>query len=247
MNILQYILIFVVTTFAGSYAIIFGGGSFLTLTALFLMGVDPKVAVATNQFGTVGQMITGSFIFSKHKTTNPKVIKWAAPAFIIGAIIGAFVLIQIDASLIKKLVSLSIIFFATLTIFKNPEDKSVEGVGKKKFAVGLILTLLTGIYSMVITTSSGTMMTFVLMYLFGLSFKTAVQNRQHIMVLGVALASILLLIKGYVDIYLMIPMFFGRALGGYLGAKFVLRTQGNLLRIIFSVIIILLALQTLLF
>ena len=247
MNLQQYILVFLVTTFAGSYAIIFGGGSFLTLTTLFLLGVDPKVAVATNQCGTLGQMLTGSAIFIKNKKTNPEVIKWAAPAFIVGAIIGALVLIQIDADLIKKLVSLSILLFATLTLFKNPEEIPVDKVGKKKLVAGLFLTAAIGVYSMVITASSGTMLMFVLTYLFGLKFKRAIENRQLIMVTGVALASLLLLFKGLVDIYLVIPMFLGRALGAYLGANIVLKTHGNFLRVVFSVVIILLALKTLLF
>jgi len=247
MSLQQYILIFLVTTFAGSYAIIFGGGSFLTLTTLFLLGVDPKVAVATNQTGTLGQMLTGSFIFIKHKKTNPEVIKWAAPAFIVGAIIGALVLIQIDAELIKKLVSWSILILATLTLFKNPEEISVDKVGNQKLILGLLFTVAIGVYSMVITASSGTMLMFVLTYLFGLKFKRAIENRQCIMILGVVLACSLLAIKGLVDVYLVIPMFFGRALGAYLGANIVLKTHGHFLRVIFSIVIISLALKTLFF
>jgi uncharacterized membrane protein YfcA len=100
---------------------------------------------------------------------------------------------------------------------------------------------------MVITASSGTMLMFVLTYLFGLKFKRAIENRQLIMVFGVALACILLATRGLIDIYLVIPMFFGRALGGYLGASIVLKTHGHFLRVIFSIVIILLALKTLFF
>lgn len=247
MEIQQYILVFLVTTFAGSYAIIFGGGSFLTLTTLFLLGVDPKIAVATNQCGTLGQMLTGSTFFITKKKTNPEVIKWAAPAFLVGAIIGAFVLIQIDAQMIKKLVSVAIVIFATLTLFKNPEEIPVDKVGKKKLVVGLLFTAAIGVYSMVITASTGTMLMFVLMYLFGLKFKRAVENRQLVMIAGVFIACAILFFKGLVDIYLVIPMFLGRALGGFLGANIVLKTHGSFLRVVFSVVIILLAIKVLLF
>jgi len=67
------------------------------------------------------------------------------------------------------------------------------------------------------------------------------------MVSGVVLACVLLAIKGLVDIYLVIPMFLGRSLGGYLGANIVLKTHGHFLRIVFSTVIIGLAVKTLFF
>lgn len=247
MALQEYILVFLVTTFAGMYGLIFGGGSFLTLPTLFLLGIDPKVAVATNQLGSIGQMLTGSWIFIKNKKVNPEVIKWAAPAFLAGAIVGANILIQIDAQLIKKLVSGAIIIFATLILFKNPEQVPLDKVGGQKKVFGLLLVFLIGIYSMVITASTGTMMIFVLMYLFGLKFKRAIENRQPTIIIGVMSAVIFLWIKGYINPILAIPLFLGRAFGAYLGAKIVLTTRSHFLRIIFSVVTILLAVKVLLF
>jgi len=70
MSLEQYILVFLVTAFAGMYGLIFGGGGFLVLPTLFLLGIDPKVAVATNQLGSIGEMIVGSWIFIKNKKIN---------------------------------------------------------------------------------------------------------------------------------------------------------------------------------
>ena len=55
---MEYILIFLVSTFAGTYALMFGGGSFLTLPTLFLLGVDPKIAIASNQLDHAGHRIS---------------------------------------------------------------------------------------------------------------------------------------------------------------------------------------------
>lgn len=243
----QSILIFLVAAFAGMYGLIFGGGSFLTLPTLFLLGIDPKIAVATNQLGAIGQMITGSWVFFTRDKINFKVIKWMAPAFLIGTLIGAQVLIQVDAELIKKMVSLAIIFFATLTLFKNPEHQLVEKVGKEKKILGALITIPIGIYAMVITASTGTMLIFVLMYLYGQKFKWAVENRQPIVISGVLVATIFLWIKGFVDLNLAIPLFLGRSFGAFLGANIVLNTSSHILRVIFSIVIILLALRTVLY
>lgn len=247
MVIQEYILIFLVSTFAGTYALMFGGGSFLTLPTLFLLGVDPKIAVASNQLGAIGQMLTGSWIFIKNKKINPEVIKWVAPAFLIGTLIGANVLIQIDAALIKKLVAGAIIIFATLMLFRNPEKIPISKIAKEKKFLGLFLTILLGIYAMVITASTGTMFIFILTYLFGLSFKRSIENRQTINIIGVSLAVLFLWIKGYVDVLVAIPIFLGRGFGAYLSANFVLKTKGYILRIIFSIVVILLAINVLIF
>ena len=247
MAIQEYILIFLVSTFAGTYALMFGGGSFLTLPTLFLLGVDPKIAVASNQLGNIGQMLTGSWIFIKNKKINPEVIKWVAPAFLIGTLIGANVLIQIDAELIRKLVAGAIIIFATLMLFRNPEEIPISKIAKKKKFLGLFLTILLGIYAMVITASTGTMFIFILTYLFGLSFKRSIENRQSIVIIGILVAVIFLWIKGFVDVFVAIPIFLGRGFGAYLSANLVLKTKGHVLRIIFSIVVICLAVMTLLF
>lgn len=247
MGIQEYIFVFLVTTFAGMYGIIFGGASFLTLPTLFLFGVDPKVAIATNQLGAIGQMITGSFVFIKNKKVYVDIIRTVAPAFLIGTLIGVFVLIQIDGELIKKIISVLIIFFALLTLFKNPERLSLDRVRKEKKLLGLFFVVMLGIYSMVITASTGTMLTFILMYLFGLKFKRAIENRQPIGLIGVVPAVALLWYKGFIDPVLAIPLFTGRALGAYIGATIVLKAHSHFLRIIFSIVIIGLALKTLFF
>jgi len=243
----EYILVFLVTSFAGMYGLIFGGGSFLTLPTLFLLGVDPKVAIATNQLGAIGQMMTGSFIFAKKHKIYRDIITWVAPAFLIGTLIGVFVLIRIDGELIKKIVSVMIIFFAFLTLFKNPKKQPLNKIGKKKKILGLFFTVLLGIYSMVITASTGTMVTFVLMYLFGLKFKRAIENRQLIGLIGVLPAVLILWFNGFIDPILVIPLFAGRTFGAFMGANLVLKTKTKYLRILFSIVIILLALKTLLF
>ncbi len=242
----EYILVFLITSFAGMYGLIFGGGSFLTLPTLFLLGVDPKVAIATNHLGGIGQTMTGSWIFLKNHKIYRDIFTWVAPAFLSGTLIGVFVLIQIDGELIKKVVSVMIIFFAFLTLFKNPEKLPLNEVRKEKKLLGLLLAFLLGIYTMVITASTGTILTFVLMYLFGLKFKRAVSNRQPIVLIGILPAVFLLWLNGLIDPLLAIPLFAGRAFGAFIGANLVLKTRSHYLRIMFSVVIILLALKTLL-
>ncbi|MCK5613330.1 sulfite exporter TauE/SafE family protein [Candidatus Pacearchaeota archaeon] len=243
----EYILVFLITTLAGIYGLIFGGGSHLTLPFLFLLGIDPKIAIATNQVGAIGQLSTGSYVFIKNKKIHWDLVKWVAPAYLIGALIGVFVLIQIDGLWIKKIVSAAIVAFAFLTLFKNPEKQTFKSIGKEKRIIGFLVAIAFGIYSIVITASIGTMLTFLLMYMFGLSFKSAVQNRQVMAVIGIVPAVILLWINGYVDPLLAIPLLAGRIVGGYIGATIVMKSKSHFLRIIFSIVIIALALKTFFF
>ena len=67
---------------ASIFGLMFGGGSFITLPVLFLMGVDPKIALATSSLANVFLNLTGSVIFLRAKVVHPRVVKLLAPAFL---------------------------------------------------------------------------------------------------------------------------------------------------------------------
>ncbi len=245
MPLIDLFIIFGATFIASLSSVFVGGGSFITLPVLFLLGVNPKMAIATNYLASVFQFLTSGTVFWKSNKIKLSVAKKLIPAYIIGGIIGAFTLIEIDANLAKNLVAYAIIFFAILSLIQsNGKEKHFEFT-KAKGILGFFLVILTGIYAVLITASAGTIMAFVLVYLFGLSFKKAITTRTLISPWSIFISGLILLHSNLIDFLILIPLGLGRLLGGYVGAHMVLATRGYVVKIIFNTAAILLAAKVL--
>ncbi len=241
----EYLILFLATTFGATFGLIFGGGSFVVFPLLFQFGVDPKVAVATNLVAAIAQLVTGSLIFSKKGKVDFKVVKKTAPFYLVGGILGAFVLIDIEADFIKMLVSGAIIFFALFSLFKKKSllEGSCTPVKKQSF-FGILALTLGGIYQTSVTAGAGTLLTFILIYLYGLSLKCAIYTRQIVNLPAMVVAGGILMYQGLVDWYLLIPLILGRVAGALIGSKLLIKSRSKALSIVFTIVVVALALKT---
>ncbi len=247
MPIEQHLLIFVFSTIGASYGIAFGGGSFMVLPVLFLMGIDPKVAVATNVASAIAQLITGAFVFGRHKKVHYEIVPATLVFFLIGGISGAFLLMEINTEVIKRVVSVAIIFFAAFGLYnrKNMLEGACKPATRKSF-IAYPLLILIGAYQIVITAGAGTLMNYTLIYLFGMRLKCSIYTRQIITLPNMAVATGILIFGGLVDPILFIPLVIGRIAGAFIGSEMVMHTESKKLSIVFSVVVILIAIKTLL-
>lgn len=243
----HYLLIYLFTTLGASYGIVFGGGSFVILPILFLLGVDPRVAIATNHASAMVQIGTGITVFGRAGKIDYKLALRAAPFFLAGGIIGAFLLLELNEEMIRKAVSLAVIFFAFFSLARK--ERLTQGKTKVSFLsifFGSLLVVLAGIYQIIITAGGGTILTFVLVYLFGARLKGAIYTRPLINLATVLTATIILIWNGLVDWTIFIPLALGRGTGAFIGSKVLMHTKSEKLVIVFSVVVILIALRTLL-
>lgn len=241
----EYLILFLATAFGATFGLIFGGGSFVVFPLLFQFGVDPKVAVATNLVAAIAQLVTGSVIFSKKGKIDFNVVKKTAPFYLIGGILGTFVLVGVDAAFIKMLVSGAIIFFALFSLFKKKAmlEGSCHSVKKQSF-LGILSLTLGGIYQTSVTAGAGTLLTFILIYLYGLSLKCAIYTRQIVNLPAMLVAGGILIYQGLVDWTLLIPLILGRITGALIGSKLLINSRSKALSIVFTVIVVALALRT---
>ncbi len=242
----QLSLIFLFTAFAGSFGIAFGGGSFLVLPILFLMGVDPKIAVATNVVAVVAQLLTGAIIFGRQKKVHFKLASKVMPFYLLGGIIGAFTLINIDPTLLKGLVAGAIIFFAIFSLFKNKQAMDAPcHPSKTKSKLAYPLLTLVGIYQVLATAGAGTILMFILMYLFNLNLKCSIYTRQFVTLPTMVVGAGILMQSGLVSWHLLVPLVLGRIMGGIIGSEVVMHIKRKKLSVAFSVIVVLMAIKTL--
>ena len=86
----SYFLLFGVGSVAGSLNVVAGGGSFLTLPVLILLGLPPTVANGTNRVAVVLQNVGAVWGFSRHGMIDWRYLLWAALPASFGAILGAW-------------------------------------------------------------------------------------------------------------------------------------------------------------
>ncbi len=241
MSFFHYILVFLITIFAGFYGSIFGGGSFVIFPVLFLFGVDPKIAVATNAAAATGNLISSSIVFYKRGGFNSTAVKQLTPFLFLGGLIGIFLLIKINTDLILILVTASIILFALFGLFKNKKTEKEVLPSRQKNYVGAFLSVPLGIYNVTISAGTATLLTYILIHFQGLTVKQAIMTRPFISIPVLFTAAFIFSLNGLIDWRLLIPLFLGWMFGAFFGAHTVVRMKSDILGVVFNVLVIFLA------
>lgn len=111
-----------------------GGGTILILCLSIFLGINQKVAQATNLIFFVPTSIAAIYINIKEKNINFKIAKIIILFGIIGSIIGATIAKNINTELLKKIFGcfLGIIAIHEIyTIFKMYKNKKTNNTIKK--------------------------------------------------------------------------------------------------------------------
>jgi uncharacterized membrane protein YfcA len=84
----SYLLLFGVGSVAGTLNVVAGGGSFLTLPVLILLGLPPTVANGTNRVAVVLQNVGAVWSFRRHGMIDWSYLLWAALPAMLGVMIA---------------------------------------------------------------------------------------------------------------------------------------------------------------
>ena len=112
-----------------------GGGTILILCLSIFLGIDQKIAQATNLIFFVPTSIAAIYINIKEKKINFKVAKVIILFGIIGAVLGAIIAKNIDTKLLKKSFGIFLGFIAVHEIYvilKMYKNKKSNNTNKKE-------------------------------------------------------------------------------------------------------------------
>ena len=114
-----------------------GGGTILILCLSIFLGIDQKIAQATNLIFFIPTSIAAIYINIKEKKINLKVAKTIILFGIIGAVIGAIIAQNTDTKLLKKSFGIFLTFIAVheiYVIFKMYKNKKSNNTNKKEIS-----------------------------------------------------------------------------------------------------------------
>jgi uncharacterized protein len=226
---------------AGFVDAIAGGGGLIALPALLAAGVPPVAALGTNKVQSViGTGMAALTYWRKGFVSLPALAVAIACTFA-AAFLGAFVVKQIDTSLLQVAVPVALIAIALYFLFAprlTDEDKH----SRLRFALFVpLMGAAIGFYDGIFGPGTGSFLTMGFVALFGLGITRAAGNTKILNLASNLGALALFIPSGDVVWAAAGAMAVGQLIGGYLGALTGIRFGAKLIKPLVVVISLILA------
>ncbi len=237
MEYLNLIIIALIGILTNFFTAISGGAALIYIPLLMFLGLPPSVAIATNRFSALGTF-TELYKFVKE---GKVLYKLAFPLVIfatLGSFIGANLLLRIDEIILQRMVAIFIILIVLLLIFKKDIGlkKKIVQISIKKKITGYILGFLIGVYAGFFGAASVTFFSFLLIFIFGLTFLESAGTRALIFLFIIIVTTIVFVFAGQVNFLYGGALLIGRAIGSYFGASFAVKRGEKYTKIVFIII-----------
>lgn len=237
------VAVFFITSLIG---VVTGSNSLIAVPVMFQLGIDPKVAVATNMFGLVFMSVGATIPFVRQKKIAYEKM---SPFIVITAIsstLGALLVGVLNSDSLKLIVSAAMIFVGLFTLLRHKTGVSDEVTpGRFALPITYLLTFFLGIYGGLFSGGYVTMLTAVLVGIYGMRYGEAVASTKLINVFSSLIATVVFMWQGLVDYRLGLIIGAAMFVGAYVGASYATKLNDVWLRRIFLTTVLLLAAKTL--
>lgn len=223
-----------VTAFlAGTVDAIAGGGGLITLPALLAAGLPPHVALGTNK----GQSVWGSgaalVAFWRAGSIDRKQAVLAFPLGLIGAALGAELVLLVDPTTLRPVVIAMLIGAAVLLVIKKPtrdEDDLPAERRARYLLIAATLAFAIGGYDGFFGPGTGTFLIVGFVALCGKSMTRATADAKVVNFASNLASLTAFALAGTVAWTVALPMAAGQLAGGIVGARLAIRGGTKLIR-----------------
>jgi len=233
-----------VASFVGAIA---GGGGLISIPFLIFLGLPPQMAIATSKFGGVGLSIGAATKFIKEKKIVWKYIFPLVIISLIGAYIGANILLNISQEILSKVVGIILILLLPTLFLKKEIGLERKTVTKKRRTLGFFIYFLIMVFGGFFGGGGGTLAIYTLTILFGLTIIEANATDIIPWFFMSLFALIIFMMNGIVNYQYGIVLFFGMILGSYIGAHTAVKKGNKWVKLVFAVVVIASAVKLLFF
>lgn len=232
---------------AGFVDAIAGGGGLIAVPALLAAGVPPVAALGTNKMQSVIGTATAAFTYWRKGYVSLPALAVAIACTLAAAFLGAFVVKQIDTSLLQVAVPIALVAIA-LYFLLAPRLTDEDRHARLRFSVFMpVMGAFVGFYDGIFGPGTGSFLTVGFVALFGLGVTRAAGNAK-ILNLASNLGALALFIPSGDVVWIAAGiMAVGQIAGGYLGALTGIRFGARLIRPLVVIISLVLAGRLLLF
>ena len=247
MDLLDQILLFIISLIANLFSALAGGGAgLLQLPALLFLGLPFSTALATHK---VASVFLGLGATARHLKSST--FDWRFSVFILatglpGVVLGASIILQVSEQLAQGLLGVLTLGLGIYSWFKTqlgqtlaPKNRTVLG-----YWIGGGVLFLIGALNGSLTSGTGLFVTLWLVRWFGLDYKSAVAYT--LILVGIfwnGSGALTLGILGNIQWSWLPVLILGSLIGGYLGAHFAIVKGNVLIKRAFEVITVLVGLS----
>lgn len=233
-----YYAIFLAAGFlAGFVDSIAGGGGIITVPVLLASGMPPHIALATNKLQSSFGSFTASLNYIRKGLVNLKDVYMGVIFTFIGASLGTYSILLMDASLLNKIIPIMLVVIFLYTFFTPKLGSEDRHHRLKPNLFYLIFGIAIGFYDGFFGPGTGSFWTIAIVTLLGLNLKSATAQTKimnftsNIVSLGV------FVIGGQVLWLVGILMGVGQICGAYLGSSLVVKKDVSFIRTFFLFIV----------
>lgn len=246
-EIITLISVFFIGLIASIFGTLVGGGSLLSIPFLILIGLPPQAAIATERFGGLGQTVAAFFKFFKSKKIVWKYVPLLTVISVGGSLIGANILVSIDPKILHNIIGITLLVLLPLVFLKRDLGIQRSEVSRNKIIVGSVIYFLVQIFAAAFFGGTGVLITYVLMFFFGLTIVEATVAKTIPWFFLSISSLIIFALKGIVDYKVGVVLLIGMSIGGYIGAHLALKKGDAWVKRLFFFFVIISAVKLLFF
>jgi uncharacterized protein len=242
-----------------------GGGVIIVPLLTSVFGVDIRYAVGASLVSVIATSLGAASTYIKQGYTNLRLGMFLEVATTIGAIIGALIATFVSVKALTIVLAIILLYSAYLSQQpkrQEPENDSQdicanylqlngtyptpEGlIPYQVHAVpgGFIVMFIAGITSGLLGIGSGAFKVLAMDNVMRIPFKVSTTTSNFMIGVTAAASAGVYLARGYIDPGLSMPVMLGVLAGAFLGAKILMGAKTQVLRIIFSFVLVVMALK----
>jgi uncharacterized protein len=243
------LFILILVFFATSViSVVTGSTSLITIPVMISLGIEPHIAIATNMLALTLMSIGGFTPFVGKRVISRNGLPVSIALTVIGSGLGALALLAAPLRGLHYTVGIAMLVVAGFTLFNNNLGTTIQHtpVSEASIFFGYAATFLLAIYGGFFSGGYVTLLTATFVTLFGMTFLQALATTKVINVFSSAVATMVFLWRGTVDVRLGLILGATMFLGAILGARIALKLSAVWLRRIFIGAVLCLAVRMLL-
>ncbi|MFA6872707.1 MAG: sulfite exporter TauE/SafE family protein [Bacteroidaceae bacterium] len=267
MSVLTFtIILFVGAYLAGLLGSLTGlGGGLVVIPLLTLgFGIDFHYAIGAALVASIATSSGSASAYVKEGMTNIRLGMFLEIATTVGAVAGAFIALWMPTNIIAVIFGVTLIFTAIMTQRKGLANENIKGSvlaqklklygtyptkeGVKSYQLthvisGFLIMIVAGILSGLLGIGSGVLKVLAMDSAMKVPFKVSTTTSNFMIGVTACASAVVYLQRGYIQPGIAFPIIIGVLGGALTGAKLLKRMQVKLLRRIFAVAILLVAIN----
>lgn len=245
MDATSVVLLLIVSFFSSIIGTMIGMAMLILPPAMIFLGMPVHIAVATARFSMTGISIGNLTKFSVKERVHLKYVLPFAVAGVIGALISSSLLRGINEEVLKRTIGILMIAVSLLIALEDfiAQRKRQSRATSWRHLFSALGGFFVGAYIGIIGGGGATLIIFLLVLVYGLSFQDAIANQKAVTLPISIVTTIVFIYQGLIDYSLGVPLLLVNIAGGWVGAELVMRFSNKWLKWVLVPVILLMALR----